>query len=180
LLARRARRVIHHAPVGADHAISRGIVAGVAVGTVFNLDGTHWVNIGLALFVGMAARYAIMTSLDRAIEWRKELIKDLMIAPANALMAARFVETMDWHGLQAAVAVALFGGSSTIIFAALLSAFQRNRIDGAAEFDTAKKAIKQARRSIPTKQIGGFPPVDEPDPEMQRLLSDLDGKTNKE
>lgn len=78
--------------------------------------------IGAGLAIGLFARWAVMQSVGQPVTWREVQI-DLMIVLMNGLLAVQFGETLGLHGTKLAVAAAMFGASSTMVFAKLHAKF---------------------------------------------------------
>jgi hypothetical protein len=104
-------------------AISKATVSAVSVGAmVAGVDTHDWIVVIAGLVVGLLARWAIVLSLNEPLGW-KELRIDGLIIAMNGLLAMQFGQTLSLHGIKLAVIAAMFGASSTLIFAKLHAEF---------------------------------------------------------
>lgn len=71
----------------------------------------RWTAIGAGLVIGLGAKYAIMIQDRSTITWR-DLVVDVLLLAANALMASIMLTRLGWQGQEAIALAALFGASS--------------------------------------------------------------------
>jgi hypothetical protein len=81
-----------------------------------------WLIIVAGLCIGVMARWAVMQSINQPVNWRQVRIDGLVLM-MNGLLAAQFAELFNLHGTKLGVAAAMFGASSTMVFAKLHETF---------------------------------------------------------
>jgi hypothetical protein len=81
-----------------------------------------WLIIAAGLCIGIMARWAVMQSINQPVSWRQVRIDGLVLM-MNGLLAAQFAELFNLHGTKLGVAAAMFGASSTMVFAKLHETF---------------------------------------------------------
>jgi hypothetical protein len=147
--------------------------------------------IGAGLIIGLFARWSVMQSVGQAVT-RRVIRIDAMIVVMNGLFASQFGETFALHGTKLAVSAAMFGASSTIVFAKLHAKF----LEVSDKSPTAMFVGAGSKVKIPAgaddvclhtdgpdspkttadaqRQHYLAAPIPEPDPEIQALLEKLD------
>lgn len=157
-----------------------------------NPDLHPWLVILGGLAIGVMARWAVLQSMNQPCGWR-EVRVDMMILLMNGLLAAQFASAFDLNGTKLAVAAAMFGASSTMVFAKIHGAFVEKVVKtaifvGPDQTTSIPAAIpppvevhsvgKQTAQSVPERLIQVFkqadPPTDEQIEDYLRRLGSKD------
>lgn len=91
----------------------------------------RWTAIGAGLLIGLGAKYAILIQDRSTITWR-DLVVDVLLLAANALLASILIARLGITGPEAIGVAALFGASSDRVIRIIRRRFEE-RVNIAAE-----------------------------------------------